>query len=148
MAVGSICSGMMTEHWACLRMPWQFKKAFWCEKDPHARKFILDNVGPDVPNFVDVTSVEFQTHAPYCDLLVAGFPCQSFSIMGLGNGLEDPRGIVVLHILRYVQSRRPRIVVLENVKGLITNHRETLVSLVASLERMHYFVSWRLLDTK
>ena len=56
---------MMTEHWACMRLPWSFVLAFWCEKNESARKFIFDNLGSDtsIPNWTDVTNPCFLREA-------------------------------------------------------------------------------------
>ena len=137
--VGSICSGMMTEQAALSRLPWAFTKAFWCESDAHARRFIIDNIDePGVPGWDNVMSEEFLTGAPPCDVLLAGFPCQPFSIQGKGEGLEAPasRGIVVTWILRYVKLHSPRIVILENVEGLVFRHRAVLNKVVSVLEQI------------
>ena len=106
--------------------------------------------GSEVPGFKDVMTDYFLENAPPCDLLIGGFPCQPFSIMGSGAGIHDPklRGIVVVWILKYVKKNLPEIVILENVKGLVDRHRQVLDDLVASLERMGYVVSWRILDSK
>ena len=56
------------------------------------------------------------------DLLTGGFPCQPFSRKGLGAGVDDERGGIFYQILHYVAESRPRAVVLENVKGLVTGH--------------------------
>ncbi len=123
--LGSICTNLMTEKWACERLPWTFEKVFWCEKDKFARKFIQDNVEPGVPDFHCCQTDEFLTNAPPCDLLLGGFSAyQPFSIMGRGDGLEDKqnRDSVVCGILRYVKIQKPVIVVLENVAGLVSRH--------------------------
>ena len=55
------------------------------------------------------------------DILTAGFPCQAFSIAGEKRGFEDPRGRLFEHIIRIVKefgSKRPKMLVLENVKNL------------------------------
>ena len=69
--------------------------------------------------------------------------------MGKGRGTQDSqgRGIVVLRILEYVALHRPEIVLLENVKGLLLRHQQTLSLIVSNLEASGYFVSWRLLDS-
>ncbi len=99
-----------------MRLPWFFVQAFWCEKNRTARKFIFDNLGADtsIPNWTDVTDPRFLNEAPSCDLLVAGFPCQPFSVAGLEEGVHDREGrrVVVLYILRYVKKHVPRIVIL------------------------------------
>ena len=60
---------------------------------------------PGAVGFLDVMSNEFLAGAPPCDILVGGFPCQSFSLMGKGLGTDDHRGIVVVGILRYVKKK-------------------------------------------
>ena len=99
---------MMTEHWACMRLPWSFVLAFWCEKNKIARKFIFDNLGSDtsIPNWSDVTKPCFLREAPSCDLVVAGFPYQPFGKTGEGVHDREGRGVIVLHILRYVKNIR------------------------------------------
>ena len=87
--VGSLCSGMKTEHWSLDLLRWDFEEVFWCEPDETARKFVEANMSSKVRGFRDLMGREFQGNAPPCDLLVAGFPCQPFSIQGKGHGLED-----------------------------------------------------------
>src|SRR5436309_273045 len=58
---------------------------------------------------------------PEHDLLVGGFPCQSFSIAGKRMGFEDTRGTMFFEISRILAARRPTYLMLENVKGLL-NH--------------------------
>ena len=79
--VGSICAGVGKERWAMVRLPWGFYNVFWCENSPVARKFWKDNFG-DLPNWSDCTSQEFADNAPHCNILLAGFPCQPWSIAG------------------------------------------------------------------
>lgn len=60
------------------------------------------------------------------DVLTAGFPCQAFSIAGEKRGFDDPRGLLFLHIIRIIaefQERRPKILLLENVKNLKAHDR-------------------------
>ena len=67
--VGSACSGMGTEHWALNDMTeHSFQEVFWCEKQPHARKFLEANMPKGVPGFHDVMGDAFQTSAPPCDV--------------------------------------------------------------------------------
>ena len=148
--LGSVCSGMITEKWACSRLPWHFATVFWCENDPVAIKFIKANIEPGVPGFLDVMSDEFLEFAPPCDFLVGGFPCQPFSIAGIGKGLSDAagRGVVVLGILRYIEKNKPQHVLLDNVKGLVIRDRPILDKVVNILEVLGYIVSWRLLDSR
>ena len=145
--MGNVCSGMMTETWAYARLPWKFILVFWCENDAAARAFIHANAPPGAVGFMDVMSDEFLEFAPPCHIFTGGFPCQSFSGMGKNLGTDDPRGIVVVGILRYVKKNTPAVVVLENVLGLVTRHRPTLDGVVSSLRNLGYIVSWDILDT-
>ena len=112
------------------------------------RAFLRKNFG-DVPNWEDCESDAFKDEAPDCDLLLSGFPCQPFSIGGKGQGKRDAkgRGIVILSILHYIRKHLPGLVLLENVKGLVSRHGDVLKMIVEALEAAGYYVSWRLLDT-
>lgn len=56
---------------------------------------------------------------PEFDVLVAGFPCQSFSVMGKQKGFNDPRGNLFFEIVRIVEEKRPSIIFIENVSNLL-----------------------------
>ena len=89
--------------------------------------------------FTDAADPLFLENAPSVDILTSGFPCQPFSIAGKGGGTSDPRGLVVLHALQYVQKNLPRISILENVNGLLsTKHAELMILIlkIAGDERL------------
>ena len=56
---------------------------------------------------------------PDFDVLVAGFPCQSFSSAGKQKGFDDPRGNLFFEIARIVKDKRPSVIFLENVANLL-----------------------------
>ena len=119
--VGSACSGMGTEHWAMKDMSERcFQQVFVCEKDAAARSFLEANMPSEVRSYIDVMGDEFQNCAPPCDVFMAGFPCQPFSVAGNGQGIADPkgRGIVIEGIMQYISKYMPRIVVLEMWQAL------------------------------
>ena len=73
---------------------------------------------------------------PDFDLLIAGFPCQSFSIVGQRKGLADDRGQIIYGLLRIMKFKKIKYFILENVKGLL-NHKqgqtfETILNLLSS----------------
>lgn len=78
----------------------------------------------EVHNVVELGRME-KTSVPYFDVLVAGFPCQPYSIAGLRQGLEDAkgRGQVFLSILEILDKVRPKAFLLENVKGMLSHDR-------------------------
>jgi len=87
---------------------------------------------------------------PDHDLLVAGFPCQPYSIAGLRKGLKDERGgDVFLSILKILKGKAPQAFLLENVKGML-NHDdgETFKFMVYSLASCGYFIRQEVLNSK
>lgn len=57
------------------------------------------------------------------DILCAGFPCQAFSIAGKRRGFEEARGTLFFEVVEIIRKKRPRAVLLENVKGLMTHDK-------------------------
>ena len=131
--VGSICAGMGNYNWAIVRLPWGFCHVFWCYSCPVARKFWKGNFG-DVPNWSDCTSQEFLDNAPHCNILLAGFPCQPYSVAGKGQGKNDVRGRAapLTGIIKYIEKHHPELVLLENVAGLFLRHRNVLSEFIVS----------------
>jgi len=122
--VATLCSGIEAVIQAYENLGVPHVHAAACEKDWAARLVLELNFSPQ-QFFPDVTTLSGRD-LPEHDMLWAGFPCQPFSMQGLRQGLddEDGRGLIILHIVRLVAAKMPRVVVLENVKGLTTvTHR-------------------------
>jgi len=83
------------------------------------------------------------------DLLTGGFPCQSFSIAGKGLGELDTRGTLFNEIIRIAEIKKPRYMLLENVKGLTNkNHKATFEKILSELDRVGYLVHWKVLNSR
>ncbi len=96
----------------------------------------------------DITKID-PNKLPDFDLFTGGFPCQSFSIAGKGNGELDARGTLFYEIIRICEVKKPKYIVLENVKGLTCkNHKATFEKILNELKRIGYNVRWRILNTK
>ena len=67
----------------------------------------------------DITKIH-ESEIPKHDVLVGGFPCQPFSQAGLKKGFEDTRGTLFFDVARIIDFHKPQIVLLENVKGFLT----------------------------
>lgn len=91
----------------------------------------------------DIVSIKAED-IPDHDILLAGFPCQPFSIIGSKRGTADPRGTLFLEILRIVRVKKPLGIVMENVKQLATT--PVLGQIVDNLRSMGYSVDWRILN--
>jgi DNA (cytosine-5)-methyltransferase 1 len=87
----------------------------------------------------DVTSEEFkkQLQALHYDVLLAGFPCQAFSSVGLQQGFEDKtKGTIFFDIAKIIKMTRPKVVFLENVQNLLSHDKqETFKTIVDTLDR-------------
>ena len=73
-------------------------------------------------NFGNIDNIKYK-EMPDFDLLLGGFPCQSFSLAGLRKGMEDERGKMIFRIYDILLAKAPKYFVLENVKGLL-NHND------------------------
>jgi len=97
------------------------------------------------PKLPGVQEIE-QATLPEFDLLVAGFPCQSFSTAGKRLGFSDTRGTLFFDIARILQHSRPRHFLLENVKGLLSHDDgKTFQTIIGVLSGLGYVCEWSLL---
>jgi DNA (cytosine-5)-methyltransferase 1 len=86
---------------------------------------------------------------PDFDLLCGGFPCQSFSIAGKRGGFADTRGTLFFEIARIVKQKQPRLLLLENVKGLLSHDQgRTFTTIISTLDELGYDVQWQVLNSK
>lgn len=103
---------------------------------------------PGIINYGDITKIN-PDYIPDFDLFTGGFPCQPFSQVGMGKGEEDIRGTLFYDIIRICDVKRPKHILLENVKGLRTaKHGKTLETIIKSLQNLGYDVVCELLNTK
>ena len=99
-------------------------------------------------NYGDATTIN-PTELPDFDLLVGGFPCQAFSIAGKRKGFDDTRGTLFFDIARILAEKRPRHLVLENVKGLLSHDSgKTFQTILGVLSDIGYRVEWQVLNSK
>ena len=118
--------------------------ALACDIDDDARAAYQYNFG--LRPVGDIALVQ-AGDVPDHDILLAGFPCQPFSIIGSQRGTADPRGTLFLEILRIARAKRPLGIVIENVKQLATaQHGDVLRHIVDDLRGMGYTVDWRILN--
>lgn len=83
------------------------------------------------------------------DVLCGGFPCQAFSIAGNRNGFDDARGTLFFEIARIARDKRPKILFLENVKGLLNHDKgRTFAVILLTLDELGYDVEWQVLNSK
>ena len=99
-----------------------------------------DKNGQPIKNWGDITKINPE-ELPDFDLFTGGFPCQPFSQVGMQQGEKDRygRGTLMYDILRICQVKKPKYILLENVKGLVTKRFEkTFNTLKNELKEMGY----------
>jgi len=86
----------------------------------------------------DITEIS-EKKIPKHDILCAGFPCQSFSISGKMKGLNDNRGRLFYEIIRIVQYHQPYVLLLENVKNILTvDNGQVIKTIEVKLDEIGY----------
>jgi len=123
-----------------------YECVFSSEIDEKCCKVYFDNFG-EFP-FGDITNIS-SINIPDFDVLVAGFPCQPFSISGKKLGFKDTRGSLFFEICRIIQEKSPSVVLLENVKHMIHHDKgRTLRVILNSLIELGYKVDYEILNSK
>jgi len=119
----------------------------YSEIDKYAIK-IYQKHFPNHKNYGDITKIN-EKELPAFDLLVGGFPCQSFSIAGKRGGFEDTRGTLFFDIARILKEKQPRLLLLENVKGLLSHDNgNTFKVIITTLAELGYDLQWQVLNSK
>lgn len=124
-----------------------FETVGFSEIDKYAIQCYNQN-HPNVKNFGDCSVIDPNT-LPDFDLLTGGFPCQTFSLAGKREGFNDTRGTLFNHIITIASVKKPKVMILENVKGLL-NHDggKTLRVIKNALHRIGYNVRYKVLNSR
>ena len=117
------------------------------EIDKYATK-VYQHHYPTHKNYGDITTINEKT-LPDFDFLVGGFPCPSFSIAGRRKGLKDVRGQLVFEIIRILRGKKPKMFLLENVKGLLSHDKgKTMEIICEELCESGYAIDFEVLNSK
>ena len=96
----------------------------------------------------DITKIRAE-NIPDFDILCGGFPCQAFSIAGKRRGFQDTRGTLFFEIARIIKAKKPKLVFLENVKGLLNHEKgQTFSIIIQTISELGYDVQWMVLNSK
>jgi len=99
-------------------------------------------------NCQDIRETDLDS-VPNFDILLAGFPCQPFSLAGKRNGTKDKRGKLFFQVVKILNAKSPKAFVLENVKHLLhQNNGEVFKDFLNSLEWSGYKVFYKVLNSK
>jgi len=135
--VGGFRIGLERVGWKCV---WSSDKLKSCQKI--YRKHFGDIDGRPIRQ---VDAKEIPDH----DMLVAGFPCQAFSLAGKRKGFEDARGTLFFDVARITKVKRPTLLLLENVRGLLSAQKGyCFFRIIQTLDELGYDVEWQVLNSK
>ena len=122
-------------------------KVIWAnELDKHACRTYRLNFDESILVEGDIQNISTDD-IPEFDVLVAGFPCQAFSSVGLLKGFEDPRGNLFFETARVIAAKRPRLVFFENVANLIKHDNgNTFVTISCTMEKLGYYMTYKVMN--
>lgn len=123
-------------------------KIVWAnELDKDACKTYRHNFGDKYLVEGDIKEIDPNT-IPDIDILNGGFPCQAFSVAGYRKGFDDERGNLFFEITRILEVKKPKAILLENVKNLEGHdHGNTFKVIKEQLELLGYYVHHKVLNT-
>lgn len=120
--IATVCTGIGSPEQALKELDQelnvQHEIVFGCEIDKYARQTYLANF-KTTQMFEDMTKSDILQH--YSDLFIGGIPCQAFSLAGKRLGELDPRGLLFYNFYDYVKTQQPKVFIIENVKGLLSD---------------------------
>jgi DNA (cytosine-5)-methyltransferase 1 len=127
---------------------YSFKKFGWecvmsCDTNKAARETYKENYNQDPLG--DIIEINPE-NLPSFDILCAGFPCQPFSQCGQHKGFNDERGTLFFHIMKFVKFHKPKIIILENVQGLLNHDKGNTFQIIKTqTENENYVVGYKVL---
>ena len=125
----------------------------FCEIDKFARLSYkaMHNTESEIEyhDINEVTNEEFRKLRGKVDIICGGFPCQAFSIAGKQFGFEDARGTLFYEIARATKEIKPRYLLLENVRNLLSHDKgQTFTRILKILDELGYDAEWQVLNSK
>lgn len=126
----------------------KIETVFISEWDEKAQETYRANFDDNIEIAGDITKID-EADIPAHDILLAGFPCQAFSLAGQRKGFEDTRGTLFFDVARIVKYHQPKVVFAENVKNLVNHDRGRTFKVIKEiLIDLGYTVFHKVLNSK
>ena len=124
-------------------------KTIWAnEIDKYACQIYRKNFGNNELIEADIRTINPNT-IPNHVLLTAGFPCQPYSCAGKRQGFQDVRGTLFYEILRVIEAKKPTLLLLENVEGILSNdYGKTFGTILEKLGNLGYWCEWQVINSR
>lgn len=117
------------------------------EIDEYAERTYRNFFGHKERNYGDLMKINLND-LPNFDLMISGFPCQSFSVIGQRRGIDDHRGQIIFGLIKIMNGKNLKYFILENVKGLVNHENgQTLKIILEELDKAGYKVYHRVLNS-
>lgn len=148
----SLFSGIGAPEKALERLNIDYELINYCEIDKYASKSysIIHNVSEDL-NLGDITKIDIDKLRDF-DLLTHGSPCQSFSMLGKGEGGDEgsnTKSSLMWNTVKIIKHKKPKYVIWENVKGVLTKkHKHNFDKYIDSLNKLGYTSHYKILNAK
>jgi len=131
-----------------MRIPFEnlgYTNVFSSDWNKEAQAIYLKNFGESP--FGDITEIPAED-IPDHEILLGGFPCQAFSIMGDRKGFGDTRGTLFFEIARIISTKNPQAILLENVKQLVRHDGgKTIDMILTVLNQLGYSTHWQVINS-
>lgn len=133
--------GIGSFHYSFSKLGWECVMA--CDTDKAVKETYLANY--EMEPMGDITGIEPNTIPAY-DILCAGFPCQPFSQCGQHKGFDDDRGTLFFHIMKFVSFHKPKVIILENVAGLLSHDSgKTFDRIQSDIRQANYSITYKII---
>jgi len=143
----SLFSGIGGFEYGLQNSKWDFECIGFSEIDKFAKSIYLKHF-PRHRDLGDAREIRTEELEDF-ELLVGGFPCQAFSLSGKRKGFDDTRGTMFFEIARICAEKKPRYLLLENVKGLLSHDGgRTYKKMLGILSELGYDVEWQIYNSK
>lgn len=146
--IGSLFSGIGAYEKAAKNLGLDTDIKFYCEIDKVKSKAysILHNILED-KNLIDVTSINHK-QLEDIDILFFSPPCQTYSVAGKKQGLNDVRGTLFYNAIEVIQAKKPKCCIMENVDNLPNKFTKEFADMIECLENEGYYTYWKIINAK
>ncbi len=139
------CAGIGSAHIAFKNLG--FRCLGYSEVDYNTEQTYKLFHGDSYKNYGDLMRIQPDSLEDF-DILIAGFPCQAFSIVGKRKGFFDERGQIIFGLSKIIKTKKPKAFLLENVKGLVNMQKgKVLEEILSLLSSCGYKVFFKVLES-
>ena len=115
----------------------EIKTVFVSEWDKKAQETYRANFKDDIEIRGDINTID-EKDIPKHNILLAGFPCQAFSLAGQKKGFEDARGTLFFSVAKIAEYHKPEVIFCENVKNLLNHDKGRTFKVIKNIYKIRF----------